>query len=242
MITSASNQRLKLVRKLHGRKTRERLGLFVCEGEDLVAAALAARLQPVDVLVDAERPPLAAISGDEVDPGLMAGLSELGHPARVIATFRAADLPRPDPGREPPVGLALWRVGDPGNVGTLLRAAHALGPAAVYLSAGCADPTSGKALRASAGAIFHAPLGRFDDAPRPWLALVPSCDASLADAGLGHRVTFVLGAERDGLSAELVASCDAAATIPLAPGAESLNVATAGSIALYEWRRRRTGA
>ena len=237
MITSASNQRLKLVRKLQGRRARQRLGLFVCEGEDLVSAGLDAGAEPTDVLVDAERPPLAAIDGDPVEPRLMAELSELGHPARVIATFRKADLPRLDPGACPSVGLALWHVGDPGNVGTLLRAADALGPAFVCLSPGCADPTGRKALRASAGAIFRVPTGLFDDAPRPWVALVPGVATPLADTAVGERATFVLGAEREGLPHELVASCDAVAGIPVARGAESLNVASAGAIALYEARR-----
>src|ERR687884_208093 len=71
------------------------------------------------------------------------------------------------------VGLALWRVGDPGNVGTLLRAADALGPAFVGLSEGCADPAGPKALRASAGAVFRVPTCAYEESPRPWVALVP---------------------------------------------------------------------
>jgi TrmH family RNA methyltransferase len=240
VITSASNPRLKLIRKLEGRRARERLGLFVCEGEDLVAAALDAGLQPADVLVDPERPALAdrLPAADEVEPKLLAALSALAHPPRVIAVFRSADLPRLDPGAGPAAGLALWQVGDPGNVGTLLRSAEALGPAFVCLSAGCADPVSQKALRASAGAVFRVPLGRFDEAPRPWLALVPSDGEPLDAVELPERVTLVLGAERQGLPRDVVARCDAVVTIPEAPGAASLNVGVAGSIALHEWRRR----
>ena len=239
MITSPANPRLKLVRKLaDSRRQREKLGLFVCEGEDLVAAGLDAGLQPVEALVDAERPALAdRLAGAErVDAALMADISTLGHPARVLAVFRRADLPA---GPETPVGLALWRVGDPGNVGTLVRAADALGPAFVALSPGCADATAPKALRASAGAIFRVPLGRFDDAPRPWIALVPHDAAPLCEVDLGERVTFVLGAEREGLPTDVLDACDARATIPQAPSAESLNVGIAGAVALYEIRRRR---
>lgn len=233
MITSVANPRLKLVRKLGARRQRDKLGLFVCEGEDLVSAGLDAGLEPVEALVDAERPALLdrLPRAETVAPKLMAEMSTLAHPARVIAVFRRADLPR---GVEAPTGIGLWRVGDPGNVGTLVRTAEALGPAFVALSPGCADPCSSKALRASMGSVFRVPLTTFDDAPRPWVGLVPRGGRSLAGIELGERVTFVLGAEREGLPEDVIASCDELASIPLAPGAESLNVAVAGALALYE--------
>jgi TrmH family RNA methyltransferase len=124
-------------------------------------------------------------------------------------------------------------------VGTLLRAADGLGPAFVALSAGGADPTGPKALRASAGAVFRVPTAGFDEAPGRRVALVAHGGAPLHDLELDDRTTFVLGAEREGLPDEVVAACDDRATIPLAPGTESLNVAIAGAIALYEWSRRR---
>jgi RNA methyltransferase, TrmH family len=240
VITSVHNPRLRLVRRLQGRRQRERLGLFSCEGEDLVEAALAAGLEPVEVLVDAARPPklpqLAHV--EAVEPRLLAEVSALGHPPRALAIFRRADLPKLEAETAPPVGLALWHVGDPGNVGTLLRAADGLGPAFVALSAGCADPTGPKALRASAGAVFRVPLGRFDEAPEPRVALVARGGTPLSEVALSERATFVLGAEREGLPDDVVAGCDAVATIPLAPQAESLNVAMTGAVALYEWSRR----
>jgi TrmH family RNA methyltransferase len=240
VITSAANPRLKLVRRLRSRRQRERLGLFACEGEDLVRAALQAGIEPVEALGDAERPTdLAGLRAEPVDPRLLADVSTLGHPPRVIAIFRTADLARLEPSEAPPVGLALWRVVDPGNLGTLLRAADGLGPAFLALSEGCADPTGPKALRASAGAIFRVPTGRFEDAPRPWIALLPQGETPLPRLELGERATFLLGSERLGLPDELVSTADEDASIPLAPGAESLNVAVAGALALYEWRRRR---
>jgi RNA methyltransferase, TrmH family len=240
VITSASNPRLKLVRRLASRRQRERLGMFVCEGEDLVQAALAAGIRPVEVLVDAERPPLVDGLDDveSVEPRLLADVSVLAHPPRVLAIFRRADLPQLDPADLPPVGVALWHVVDPGNIGTVLRTSDGLGPAFVALSSGCADPTGPKALRASAGAVLRVPIGRFDDAPRPRIALVTRGGASLSEAELPDRTTFVVGAEREGLPDDVVADCDAEATIPLAPTAESLNVAVSAAIALYEWRRR----
>ena len=239
MITSPSNPRLRLVRRLASRRQRDRLGLFACEGEDLVEAALAAGLEPAELLVDAERPVDGLAAGEAVEPGLLADVSALGHPPRAIGVFRRDDLPVLDPSAAPPVGLALWRVADPGNVGTLLRTADGLGPAYLALSSGCADPTGPKALRASAGAIFRVPTARFDDAPGRKVALVAHGGTPLAELDLGEGTAFVLGAEREGLPDEILALCEERATIPLAPGAESLNVGVAGALALYEWRRRR---
>jgi TrmH family RNA methyltransferase len=223
LITSASNPRLKLIRKLESRRQREKLGLFVAEGEDLVDAAAAAGVAPVDLLV----------AGDDVDPKLLADVSSLAHPPRVIGVFRREDLPRFG---QRPVALALWHVADPGNVGTLIRTADAFG-AAIGLSAGCADPTGPKALRASAGAIFRVPLGGFDDPVGRRVALVAHAGRPLAALEPAERTVFVLGAEREGLPDEVVAACDAVASIPIAQNAESLNVAVAGALALYELSR-----
>jgi RNA methyltransferase, TrmH family len=225
VIESGHNEKLKLVRKLADRRWRDKLGLFAAEGEDLVDAALAAGIEPVELLV----------AGETVEPALLAEVSTLAHPPRAIGVFRRAELPT---GPVVETGLALWRVGDPGNVGALLRAADALGPAFVALSTGCADPTGPKALRASAGAVFRVPTCRFDEAPAPLIALVPRGGEPLQDVVVGGRpMTFVLGSERQGLPADVLDRCDARATIPQAPTAESLNVALAGTIALYERRR-----
>ncbi len=224
MITSATNPKLKLVRKLLAQKRkRDELGLFAVEGEDLVNAARAAGLEPVELLE----------AGETVAPELLAELSTLPHPARAIGVFRSVDLPRGP--RE--TTLALWRVRDPGNVGTLLRAADAFG-AAVALSAGCADPLAPKALRASVGAIFRVPLVPFDDLPGRRIALVAHGGTPLSEVELAGPTVFVLGAEREGLPEAVVAQCNALATIPLPGAAESLNVAAAGAIALYERARR----
>ena len=224
MITSASNPTLKLARKLLAQKRkREEHGLFVAEGEDLVAAAAAAGLEPVELLV----------AGETVEPELLAGISTLAHPARVVGVYRTADLPR-EP-RE--TTLALWRVVDPGNIGTLLRTADAFG-AAVALSPGCADPLAPKALRASVGAIFRVPLLAFDEAPGERVALVAHGGTPLRELELSGPTTFVLGAEREGLPEEIVADSNYLATIATPGAAESLNVAVAGAIALYERSRR----
>jgi TrmH family RNA methyltransferase len=198
--------------------------LFAVEGEDLVDAGLAAGLEPEELLV----------VGENVSAELLASVSTLPHPARRIAVFRRADLPS----GVRPTGVALWRVGDPGNLGTILRTADALGPAFVALSDGCADPTGPKAVRASMGALFRVPLVPFDEAPGRRVALVAHGGEPVQELDLSGDVTFVLGAEREGLPAEVAAACDARATIQVEPGAESLNVATAAALALYERRRR----
>ena len=234
MITSASNPRIRLVRRLASRRQREREGLFVCEGEDLVLAGLEAGADPVHVLVDADRP-LDVERAELVAPALLREVSALGHHPRVVAVFRRDDLPHAAKGG----GLALWRVADPGNVGTLLRAADAFGAGYVALSAGCADPTGPKALRAAAGAIFRVAVIPFDAAPRPWTALATRDGVPIGEAELPADGTLVLGAERDGLPADVAASCEAVVSIPQAGDAESLNVAMAGTVGLYEWARGR---
>ena len=226
MITAASNPTLKLVRKLLAQKRkREELGLFAVEGEDLAEAAAAAGIEPVELLV----------AGETVEPELLAAVSTLPHPARVVAVYRTADLPR-EP-RE--ATLALWQVVDPGNVGTLLRTADAFG-AGVALSAGCADPLGPKALRASAGAVFRVPLVPFDEVAGARVALVAHGAPPLHELDLSGPTTFLLGAERAGLPEEIVAQSNYLATIATPGEAESLNVAAAGAIALYERSRQAT--
>jgi RNA methyltransferase, TrmH family len=221
MITSKDNERLKLVRKLHDKRWRDKLGLFFVEGEDAVAAATAA---PVDLLW----------AGEDVEPKLLAEVTSTPHPPRVVAVYRRADLP---PWEVRDATLALWQVSDPGNVGTLIRTAEAFG-AAVALSAGCADPTSPKALRASAGSIWRVPLGTYESntvlqARR--VALVAHGGEPLSSVDLSGRVVFLLGAEREGLPAEVERDLDA--WIPTT-GVESLNVAVSGALALYERARQ----
>ncbi len=207
------------MRKLHDRRWRDKLGLFFVEGEDLVDAARAAGWEVVAVLV----------AGEDVEPALLAEVSTLGHPPRVVGIFRKRRVPGTGD-----VALALWHVSDPGNVGTLIRSADAFG-AAVMLSEGCADPYGPKALRAGMGSTFRVPLADFELSRA--VALVAEGGEPLSHL---HRYsTIVLGSEREGLPDELLEQCEARMTIPV-QSVESLNVAMAGAIALYE-RARQTG-
>ena len=173
------------------------------------------------------------VAGEDVDVALLAEVSTLAHPPRVVAVFKRDDLPR----GSRPVTLALWRVADPGNIGTLLRAADAFG-AGVALSEGCADPTGPKAVRASMGSIFRVPLAGFDESTGRRVALVPHGGTPLPELAVDGDVVLVLGAERDGLPPDVLERCDGSASIPQPGGTESLNVAVAGAIALYELARR----
>jgi TrmH family RNA methyltransferase len=224
MISSPDNEKLKLVRKLRRRKGREREGLFVTEGEDLVAAGLAAGTRPREVLVAAG----SGLEGDEVEPGLLAGASELGSGTRVIAIWEQRWA-----GEATPPCVYLHGVADPGNVGAIVRTAHALLGGTVVLGPGCADPYGPKAVRASMGSLFGQPLLRagVEATPSPRAALVAHGGAGLE--ALAPAATLCLGAERDGLPGEVLAACEIEATIPLRPGAaDSLNVAAAAAIAI----------
>ncbi|HKP91411.1 MAG TPA: RNA methyltransferase [Thermoleophilaceae bacterium] len=225
MITSKDNPQLKTIRRLHDKRHREREGLCVAEGEDLVDAALAAGLEP-ELLLRA---------GEDVEPALLDAVSTLGSGTRVIAVFPERWAA---PGGE--VSVYLHSVGDPGNVGTIIRSAHALADGPVVLGPGCADPWSPKAVRASMGSVFARPPAHagFDELGGSTVALLPHGARPLADTAVERPVVVCLGAERDGLPGEVARRATARATIPLRAGApDSLNVAMAATVALYELNR-----
>jgi TrmH family RNA methyltransferase len=226
MIVSPQNEKLKLVRKLRDRKHREREGLFATVGEDLVEAGLAAGVEPRILLSAAGCGLSLDWGGEEVEPELLAAVSSLGSGTRAIAVWPLRWSQRPGA-----PGVYLHGVADPGNVGAILRTTHALLDGTVTLGPGCADPFSPKAARASMGSIFVRPPTRAEvaETPAPRVALVAHGGAGLE--ALEGAATLCLGAEREGLAPEVLAECEAEATIPLRPGAESLNVAAAAAIA-----------
>jgi TrmH family RNA methyltransferase len=222
-ITSPQNEKLKLVRRLGRRRHRDADGLFVTEGEDLLAAARAAGAEPVELLSAAG----SGLGGDEVEPELLDGVSALGSGTRVIGIWRERWAEQ----MEAPC-VYLHGVSDPGNVGTIVRTAASLLGGTVALGPDCADPYGPRAARASMGAVFAQPFARGAGAatPGPRAALVAHGGAPLES--LGSPATLCLGSERDGLPEEVLAECDVRVTIPLRPGAESLNVAAAAAIAM----------
>jgi TrmH family RNA methyltransferase len=216
MITASDNSQLKLIRKLARKKSRDQEGLFVAEGDDLVAAAAAAGWEP-EVLLWA---------GQDVERELLDGVSQLGSGTRVIGVYRQRWS---EPGGD--LSIALHGVGDPGNVGSVIRSAHALSDGPVLIGPGTADPYGPKAVRASMGSLFARPPAR-GDARGTTVAL----DARAPDRlePVEGPVTLLIGAEREGLPADVVESADVRARIPLRPdGPESLNAAMAATLALY---------
>jgi len=228
-ITSPHNDQLKEIRKLAGRKWRDKMGEFVAEGEDLIAAAEAAGWAASIRLVAAD----SGLDGEEVAPHLLATVSQLGSSTRALAVY-------PQRWASEPVGplcVALWGVGDPGNVGTVVRSAHAFGAASVALGPGSADPYGHKAVRASMGAIFSVPVVRVrgvDELPGRRVALDAGAGRPLAELD-AREVTLVVGAEREGLPDAVLAECDEVCHIPIAT--ESLNAAMAATVAMYEVSR-----
>jgi TrmH family RNA methyltransferase len=227
VITSPHNDKLKLIRRLQARKHRERSGLFVAEGEDLVEAARVAGAEVEFVLV----------AGRDVEPALLDGVSGIGSGTGVLGVYRQRwDRPRGA------VQVHLHGVRDPGNIGTIIRTAHALADGPVILGQGCADPYSPKAVRASMGSVFSRPPARgdIDEIEGFKLGLDAHASADLREVELEPPVVLCLGAEREGLAAG--SATDATARIPMrSDGPESLNVAAAAAVALHEVANRMAG-
>ena len=255
-IASPQNPRLKAVRHLHTKRGRARSGTFLAEGEDLIAAAARAG-RP---LLEGYRLEGSGLGNDDfhdVERAALGSVSALGSGTRVIGVYEQRWGPAVGP-----LCVYLHRVGDPGNVGTVLRSAEAFGASCVVLGPGCADPHGPKAVRASMGAIFTVALARVGDVselPGERIALVADAseplrgpgiaggagdagavgvgaDAVGADAEGVSPITLLVGAEREGLPGELVAVCERSASIPIAT--DSLNAAMAATVALYELTRR----
>ncbi len=232
-ITSPTNQHLSEIRKLARASARRESGRFVAEGEDLHEAAIAARISPLYVLCVQGHENAGEAGWLQVEPALLAKVSTLGSSSRVIGVFEQRwSAPTG------PLALALWGVRDPGNVGTVVRAAQAFGASCVALGGGCADPYGPKAVRASMGAIFAAKIAGFSslaELPGRVVALVPRAGEPLGGRFEG-AVTLLLGGERHGLPEEFLAQCDEVRHIPQL-GGDSLNVAMAATVALYEATR-----
>ncbi|MGY2085935.1 TrmH family RNA methyltransferase [Blastococcus sp. SYSU DS0539] len=247
--------RIVAARKLTRRAGRDAAGLFLAEGRQAVAEALAQphRVREVfateaaaaahrDLLAET-RVPVRPVTGKAA-----AGLSETVTPQGLVAVCELRDVPADDVLAAPPaLAVALAELADPGNAGTVLRTADACGAGAVVFGAGSADPYGGKAVRSSAGSLFHldvvrgAPLEEFLPAWRAGGGTVLAADgggeAALDEAAAGGRlagpVLWLFGNEARGVPADLAALADARVRIPMRGRAESLNLAAAAAICLY---------
>jgi TrmH family RNA methyltransferase len=208
VITSPDNDKLKTIRKLQQKSWRTKLGLFAAEGEDLIGP------DPVFLLR----------AGEDVEPELLDAVSTLGSGTRVIGVYEQRWA---EPAGD--VLVYLHGVEDPGNVGTIIRSAHALADATVVLGPGCADPYSPKAVRASMGSIFAKPPARAPLAGLPGrpLLLDTHAERDLRDVSVEPPLILCLGSERGELP-------DVAESARIAVHADSLNVAMAATVALYE--------
>lgn len=262
VITSFANPIVKRFRGLAARKNRRREGAFTVEGlqpvwfavrsswtvDTLIVAPDLLTHEPAWQMVD------EAGRGDTtvawVSREVFAHLSDRDGPAGLAAIMRGSvggvDTFRPGPGG--PV-IALHRVGNPGNIGTILRSADAAGAAGLLLVGPCADPLAPQSVKASMGSLFALPTAHVDgedelftwasQAGRPVVAITGNTDATLWGADLAADSVLLFGSEGDGLPAEAAARADAALAIPMQGTAESLNLATATSVTLFEMSRRR---
>lgn len=260
-ITSTSNPRVVAARKLTQRKYRQAQGLFLVEGLQLLHMALDASATPHEVFyceeqfAGAEAPALLTrfrhASADlcSVTPRVMESLSEREEPQGIVATFRLLESPLAAltlTGRE--LVVVLDRLQDPGNLGTLIRTADAVGAQAVILLEPCVDPFDPKTVRGTMGSLFTIPFTRtknMDEAAtklKAWGYRLVGADGQ--HGGLPWQsqvlvgpVALVLGNEARGLSAEVRPHLDDYVRLPLRGHAESLNVAVAGGALMYEWLR-----
>lgn len=260
---SARNPRVAdLARLSRQRRTREQEGRFVLDGPVLLGAALDDGVEVHDVFVDpdaAARADVAEAVAAAVGRGARAwavqgglrGHVEPRTPNGLAAVARTPDRVPPSGAGGTPLHLVLVGVGDPGNVGTLLRTAEAVGATSVLLTDGSVDPWSPKVVRASAGSVLRVPvdhgpaaqvLAEMGRAGVRRVATAGEGGAAPQELDLAGPVALVLGSEAHGLPDDLEGGVDARATLPMAGRVESLNVAVAGSVLAYEVLRQRAAA
>jgi TrmH family RNA methyltransferase len=252
VIRSSGNQLVRYVRSLQRRSTRQAERAFVVEGRRAVFDALEAGARSTWLLLrEGEELP-------EIDPAipvrvigmdLFDKLGDTVHPQGVLGVFPFPDLPMtPDAS---PLFLVVDRIRDPGNLGTLLRSAAAVGVSAVYLSAKTVDPFNPKVVRAGMGAHFRVPIRGLDGSSIAELRRT-AAQRILADLGAfpaydqvdwRQPAALIVASEADGPDADARSLSTGSVTIPMPGGMESLNAAVAGSIILFEaMRQRRAGS
>jgi TrmH family RNA methyltransferase len=256
MLTSLQNPLVKQMRKLHRARERQEQQLFLLEGTHLLEAALMANYPLVTVFCtltwQAKHGELWRQVTDQaqrtevVSPEVLRAIATTVEPDGVLATSPRLSLSSPVFTR---LGLVLETLQDPGNLGTLIRTTAAAGAEGILLSADSVDPDHPKVLRASAGQWFQLPLGvssdlateirHYQQQGMQVVATLPTATQSYWQVDLGPPTLILLGNEGAGLSPELSQLADLQVRIPVSPGVESLNVAIAAALILYEAKRQR---
>jgi len=253
-VTSLANPLIKDIRALHLKKHRDATGLFLAEGHKLVRNGLdegwalttlvcgvgSLREEAVGRL--AARAHAAGALVMEVSNAVLEKVSRRDNPQIVLGVFRQRTAPLARLGAGG-LWVALDRVRDPGNLGTIQRTADAAGGAGVALVGPSCDPFAVETVRATMGSIFHVPLVRAELAA--FLARVKAAGARLVGTHLAGTVDYrkadyrppvvlLMGNEQQGLTDELAAACDELVRIPMAGRADSLNLAVATGLMIYE--------
>jgi RNA methyltransferase, TrmH family len=256
MLTSLQNPLVKQIRKLHQAKERHQQQLFLLEGTHLLMEAGAVNY-PLETVCCTpewqqrheelwEKAGQNAQRSQLVSEEVLKAIATTVHPDGVVAT--AKRLLTPHPSLPTSLALGLETVQDPGNLGTMIRTAAAAGATGLWLSADSVDLDNPKVLRASAGQWFRLPMAvtpdlgaiarQCQEQGMQIVATVPDADLTYWEINLELPTLILLGNEGAGLSADLVALADRQVKIPLSPGVESLNVAIAAALILYEAQRQ----
>ena len=254
-VTSLTNPTVKAVRALHLRKARDETGLFVAEGLKAVIEGVETGHAPAILMhgPDAAAHPLlkAAVAATlvangeviEVTEAILAKVSRRDNPQAVVGVFRQAF--RPLDAIEPQAArcwVALHRVRDPGNLGTIVRTADAAGCGGVILVGECCDPYSVEAVRATMGSIFAVPLTPASEAefaawrnnwPGSVVGALLSATVDYRQADYAHPSLLLMGNEQQGLPPDMAALCDVNVKIPMRGRADSLNLSVATGIMIY---------
>lgn len=238
-VTSPQNPIIKLIRSLSDKKGRREHGLFVAEGMVMLEKAMACGWQPVHLVATKPVHLWDDVKPTVVSDKIMADLSAQNNPHEVLATFKPQWHTQP---AKTGMVLALEDIRDPGNLGTILRTAEAAGAVGIVLGGDCCDPHSPECVRASTGSIFAATLSRMPT--EKLVDLVKGWPGESVGTAMGAKTSYrrsyiaptliVMGSEARGLSGVVSAACTQLVNIPMKASVESLNVATAAALMMYE--------